>query len=304
MGKVVTMPNNSSRHLVLGTRALHSENYASAVAHLEKAFKEAPDFEVAKLLVAAENGLKQPQEAVAYLSEYMEDFLSSEKGTTTIYDTLLALPDYRFAWAVLHHVAPTQKAEIQTRIETAEAKDLAVHADEINDLAKQLRHLGGFSAHEQESMLQSLGRLPKAQLIASAAANLVDPDVHPAVRISLLDALTAVGDDREVQVLGYQTQGTVVPNELPGVLSDPTLLAVLNQVQLQIGLNDPELMKATVETLRFELGYLYPFIDKSIDDPKHFATSYLHQESDAVTPAERALFNWLQQQTGKLMDMA
>ncbi|WP_407891350.1 hypothetical protein [Lacticaseibacillus sp. N501-2] len=304
MGKVVTMPNNSSRHLILGTRALHSQNYASAVAHLEKAFKEAPDFEVAKLLVAAQNGLNQPQEAVAYLSEFMEDFLSSEKGTTTIYDTLLALPDYRFAWAVLHHVAPGQKAAIQARIEAAETADLAAHASEIDTLAKQLRHLGGFSAHEQESMLQSLGRLPKAQLMSAAATNLVDADVHPAVRISLLDALTAVGDDRQVEVLGYHTQQAVVPSELPGVLSDPTLLAVLDQIQRQIGLNDPELMKATVETLRFELGYLYPFIDQVINDPKHFATSYLHQQAESVTTQERALFNWLQEQTGKLMDMA
>lgn len=304
MGKVVTMPNNTNRHLVLGERALKSQNYASAVAHLEKAFKETPAFEVARLLVTAENGLKQPQEAVSYLSEYMEDFLATEEDTTTLYDTLLALPDYRFAWAVLHHVDDAQAPAIKARIETAEAADLAANAAQIDELARQLRHLGGFAPHEQETLLKQLGRLPKAKLSEAAHANLADPDVHPAVRISLLDALTAIGDDQAVTVAGYQHTGVVVPSALPGVLGDHTLLAVLDQVQRQIGLGDPELMRATVEVLRFELGYLYPFIDTVITDPKHFATSYLHKEAPTVTEEEHTLFNWLQQQTSKLMDMA
>ena len=304
MGKVVSMPNNPNRHLMLGEKALKSANYASAVAHLEKAFKQAPAFEVARLLVAAENGLKQPQEAVGYLSEFMEDFLATEQDTATLYDTLLTLPDYRFAWAVLHHVQAAQVPMIRARIERAEAQDLAHNPEEIDELAKQLRHLGGFSAHEQEALLKHLGRLPKAKLITAVRANLDDADVHPAVRISLLDALTAVGDDQPVVVAGYQQSGTVVPSQLPGVLGDKTLLAVLDQVQRQIGLGDPELMRATVEVLRFELGYLYPFIEQVIDDPTHFATSYLHKEAPSVSQAEHELFNWLQQQTSQLMDMA
>ncbi|WP_390408465.1 hypothetical protein [Lacticaseibacillus jixiensis] len=304
MGKVVSMPNNPNRHLMLGERALKAQNYASAVAHLEKAFKETEAFEVARLLVAAENGLHQPQDAVGYLSEFMEDFLATEQDTNTLYDTLLALPDYRFAWAVLHHVQSGQAPAIQARIEAAEQADLAAHEAQIATLAKQLRHLGGFDAHEQETLLKQLGRLPKAQLREAARANLADPDVHPAVRISLLDALTAVGDDAPVTVAGYNCTGSVVPRDLPGALGDKTLLAVLFEIQSQIGLNDPELMKATVEVLRFELGYLYPFIDQVIKDPKHFASSYLHKQAPSVTKDEQALFNWLQQQTAKLMDMA
>ncbi|MCI1986787.1 MAG: hypothetical protein LKJ69_09125 [Lactobacillus sp.] len=304
MGKVVSMPNNTNRHLSLGQRALKSQNYASAVAHLEKAFKQAPAFEVARLLVAAYNGVQQPQEAVSYLSEFMEDFLARPEDTATLYDTLLSLPDYRFAWAVLHHVPSAQQAPIKARIEAAEGQDLQAHQAEIMALARQLRHLGGFDPHQQEALLKDLGRLPRTELSGAARANLADPDVHPAVRISLLDALTAVGDDQPVTVVGYQQSGEVVPKDLPSVLGDKTLLAVLDQVQRQIGLGDPELMRATVEVLRFELGYLYPFIDQAIPDPAHFATSYLHKEDNGVTQAERDLFNWMQQQTAKLMDMA
>ncbi|MFD1484300.1 hypothetical protein ACFQ5J_03520 [Lacticaseibacillus baoqingensis] len=304
MGKVVSMPNNTNRHLTLGQRALKSQNYASAVAHLEKAFKQAPAFEIARLLVSAYNGLSQPQEAVGYLSEFMEDFLAHPEDTATLYDTLIALPDYRFAWAVLHHVQPDQQHSVKARIEAAEAADMAKHQAEITELARQLRHLGGFEPHQQEELLKNLGRLPRTALISAARANLADPDVHPAVRISLLDALTAVDDDQPVMVAGYQQSGEVVPNALPGVLGDHTLLAVLDQIQRQIGLGDPELMRATVEVLRFELGYLYPFIDAVIPDPAHFAASYFHKEAASVTKAEQALFNWMQQQTAKLMDMA
>ncbi len=298
------MPNNPNRHLTLGERALKSGNYASAVAHLEKAFKQAPVFDIARKLVAAENGLKQPQEAVSYLSEFMEDFLATAEDTATLYDTLLALPDYRFAWAVSHHVADSQVAAITQRIEKAEAQDLAANLDEIDDLTRQLRHLGGFEPQKQEKLLKQLGRLPKSKLIDAARANLGDADVHPAVRISLLDALTAVGDDQPVTVIGYEHSGEVVPSELPGVLGDHTLLAVLDQVQRQLGLGDPELMRATVEVLRFELGYLYPFIDQAISDPAHFAKSYLHKQAPSVTQEEHELFNWLEQQTSKLSNMA
>lgn len=46
-----------------------------------------------------------------------------------------------------------------------------------------------------------MGRLPRRELIAAASGNLVDPDVHPAVRISLLDALTAIGATEPVTIL-------------------------------------------------------------------------------------------------------
>ena len=304
MAKIVPLPNNASRHLTLGVSALQKKNYASAVAHLEKAYKETPVFEVARPLVKSYVGLKQPSLALPYVSQYMEDFLSGDSTTNVLFDVLLALPDYRFAWAVLHHVDGRKQPDLTKRVADAEQADMAVHGDEIDQLAKKLRHLGGFDAHTQETMISDLGRLPKASMIAAAMPNLTDPDVHPAIRVSLLDALTAVGADEPVKVLGYQTEGAVVPSKLPGVMNDKTLLAVLNQVQLQIGLTDPELMRATVETLRFELGYLYPFIDQAVTDPKHFAASYLNKEGAGVTAEETALFNWLGVQTLKRSELA
>ncbi|WP_125703211.1 hypothetical protein [Lacticaseibacillus daqingensis] len=304
MGKIVALPNNGNRHLTVGLQALKQQNYASAVAHLEKAFKLTPAFEVALPLTQAYAGLHQPRAAVPYVSQFMEDFLADEAGTSLLFDILLALPDYRFAWAVLHHVRPAAASALKARIVAAEAADRTANAAAIADIARELRHLGGFEPQKQEQLINTIGRLPRTEMMAAARPNLTDPDVHPAIRISLLDALTAVDDQTPVTVIGYATSGTVTPSALPGVLNDPTLLQVLNQVQLQIGLNDPELMRATVEVLRFELGYLYPFIDQVIPDPKHFATSYLNKTGDAVTPAERDLFTWLANQTAQLMNMA
>lgn len=89
MAKVVPLPNNGSRHLTLGVSALQKKNYASAVAHLEKAYKETPLFEVARPLVKAYVGLKQPSLALPYVSQYMEDFLSGESTTQLLFDVLL-----------------------------------------------------------------------------------------------------------------------------------------------------------------------------------------------------------------------
>lgn len=300
MGKIVPLPNSGSRHMSLGVSALQKQNYASAVAHLEKAYKETPVFEVARPLVKALVGLHQSSEALPYVSEYMEDFLASDSTTKLLFEVLLDLPDYRFAWAVLHHVESSKAAAFEQQITAAETADLTAHGDEIADLARRLRHLGGLSPHEQEQLIQQLGRLPKAKIIEAAKPNLVDPDVHPAIRVSLLDALTAVGEATPVEVTSYQTTAEVIPSALPGVMNDPTMLQVLNQIQLQVGLADPELMKATVETLRFELGYLYPFIGEAVPDPKHFAASYLNRDRPEVTAGEHALFDWLGTQTQAL----
>ncbi|MFD1428936.1 hypothetical protein [Lacticaseibacillus mingshuiensis] len=304
MGKIVPLPDNVDRHLSLGESALRNSNFAAAVPHLEKAYQRTPVFEVGRELVQAYNGLEQSASALPIVSEYMEDFLASAKDTELLYDTLLALPDYRFAWAMLAHVAVIQRPPLQQRIEDAEAADLAANQPALEKLAKELKHLGGFDAHKQEQVIKELGRLPRQLMIEAARPNLTDEDVHPAVRISLLDALTAVGDREPVTVLGYQTSGEVVPDDLPGVLNDPTLLAVLDQVQRQVGLGDPELMRATVQVLRFELGYLYPFIDQTITDPKQFAYDYLHKDSAPLSPAMQTLLAWLGEQTAKLADMA
>lgn len=304
MGKIVPLPDNASRHVEIGKQALANQNYASAAAHLDKAFAEAPTYVVARLLVPALNALHQEQAALPYLSRFMADFVADPAGSAVVFDTLLALPDYRFAWAVLPHLPEAQQAAMKTRVIDAEVADRTAHGPAITELAKRLRHLGGFAPHEQEELINSLGRLPRRELIAAASGNLVDPDVHPAVRISLLDALTAIGATEPVTILGYTGEQTVVPNALPGVMNDPTIAEVLHEVAVAAGDNDPELARATGEVLKFELGYLYPVIGDVIGDPATFAQAYLHKDAATVTPTQRDLFAWLSAQTAKLMEMA
>lgn len=304
MGKIVPLPNQHTRHFELGAQALAAGNYPSAVAHLDKAFKQTPVFEVAQPLVNALVSAHQAEDALPYLSEFMEDFLGTSADVSLLYDALLAIPDFRFAWAVLHHVPVAAQPPLATRIQKAEAVARANEGAQLAEVARQVRHLGGLTPHAQEQLVQTIGQLPKPEMIEAVRPNLTDPDVHPAIRVSLLDALTAVGDDDPTAVLGFETEGTVVPADLTGVWNDPTQLAVLDAIQRAIGLDDPELMRATVETLRFELGYLYPFTAQAIPDPTHFAHSYLAKSAGTVTPGERAVFDWLTAQTAKLADMA
>lgn len=304
MGEVVSLPDNASRHVSVAQEALAKKNYASAVAHLEKAYKEAPTFAVAKLLVPALNGNQQSGDAVPYISKYMEDFLQTAVSTQALFDTLLALPDYRFAWAVLSHVDESAQANYEAQIKAAQAKDLLANRSAIDALSKQLKHLGGFDAHTQEQRISDLGRLPRQQLIEAATPNLIDPDVHPAVRISLLDALTAVGAEAPVMTLGFHLQDQVTPADLPGVMNDPTLLAVIAAAKKELGDDNPDLQQATLEMLRFEVGYLYPFIDQTISDPAAFAHAYLHKSEPGGDKALAPVLTWLAEQTAKLMDMA
>lgn len=304
MSKVVSLPDNASRHVEIGKQAMADGNYASAAAHFDKAFETAPTFAVAELLVPALNALHQQSAAMPYLSRFMNEFVAAPNGPTVIFDTLLALPDFRFAWAVLPHVPAPVQPELKTRLVDAEVTDRQTHGAVITDLAKRLRHLGGFAPHDQEELVHQLGRLPRRELIDAASANLADADVHPAVRVSLLDALTAVGADRPVKVLGYAGTSEVTPSGLPGVMNDPAIGAVLQAVATAVGKDDPELSRATMEVLKFELGYLYPNVKTLTGDPTAFAAAYLNKAGAGVTKDQRQLFDWLAAQTAKLMEMA
>lgn len=302
MGEVIQFPDREQRHLTVGQAALEAGNYLSAIAHLEQVDAHHQSLEVDRLLIQAYMGAHQVQAALPFLSRSMDAFLKTKEDTRMVFEVLLAEPDFRFAWAVLGHVLPEWQAEAKAQITQAEAAMQRDHSDQIEQVAKKLRHLGGFSAHEQEQLLTQMGRLPKATLMAAIPPALTDEDVHPAVRVSLLDALTAVGATQPATIKTYAQTVTVVPHDLSGVMVDATLTAVLSEAGRRLVDEAPQTAAATLDVLRFEVGYLYPAIDKVITDVPAFVDAYLDK---AKAPAAwQPLLTWLATQTGELMNFA
>ncbi|KRM72562.1 tetratricopeptide repeat protein [Lacticaseibacillus brantae] len=298
MGDVVAFPGNADRHLSVGQQALAAKDYASAVAHLDKAYEASPDFDHAKVLVEALVGLNAASEALPYIGRYIEDFLKQPKDRDLMLSTLLAVPDYRSAWAVTHYFAREDRAAAEQTISAAEQADLAKNETAIETLRKQLSHMGGLAFHEQEALMSQLGRLPKSVALQAIPPVLADGDVHPAIRVSMLDALTAVGDSAAVTFLSYNGNRSVVPDDLPGVLNDPAIQKMVHLASRQI--NDPDEREATLEMLRLQLGFLYPFVGESISDQDGFVAAFVaHQPSP-----EPEVAAWLETQIAALVNQA
>jgi len=298
MGNVVPFPGGEDRHLVVGQQALAAKDYASAAAHLDKAYAEQPTFETARLLVQALDGLQAANDALPYIGRHIESFLKTTADQQLMIDTLVAVPDYRSAWAITHYFEQAMQQQAQTQIAAAETKDLQRHADVIDDLRKRVAHLGGLAFHEQEALLSELGRLPKSVALQAIPPLLVDVDVHAAIRVSLLDALTAFSTDQPVDFRSYIGVKSVVPDALTGVMNDQTITQMVQQASTLI--TDADEREATLEMLRLELGFLYPFVAESIPDQTAFVEGFVHHEH-GVDPE---LEDWLENQIAALINQA
>ncbi|MHA3066041.1 hypothetical protein [Lacticaseibacillus saniviri] len=298
MGKVIPLPDQVKRHIQVGQQALAAKDYASAVAHLEKAYTTDQTFDTAVLLVRALNGMQMASEALPVISHFMHQFMATPEHQQELLTTLLAVPDYSSAWALSHHLDDANQAAFRQRIAEAEDHDMTSNKADIEALRKQVQHMGGRAFHEQEQLVSELGRLPKPVLRSALPPLLVDDDVHPAIKVSVLETLTAIDVDQALPMTTYLGEQQVVPATLPGVMNDPTIVNLLQTAQTQYPDQDAE-----IEMLRLSLGFLYPIVDQVIPDPEEFLTRYFG-DRDQASAKQKALLDWLTQQISALMDFA
>ncbi|MDG3061650.1 hypothetical protein KTT66_02330 [Lacticaseibacillus casei] len=301
MAKMVSLPDNENRHFVIGEKALQKGNFASAAAHLEKAYEVEQNFATARPLAASLNGLKQYHESLNVILPHYKTFLETDADTQLALDAWLGTLNFVMARTMLRELEPERRQHFLKQIEKAEEVVLKQRGEQIADLVRKLSHLGGFSRQEQQDLFSQIGLLPKAKLIEAAVPDLTDLSVPVAMRVSLLDLLTNVGYDQPVQYQAYDRQETLIPSELPGMAEEKAGPQILARLQDALGDDDQELGKALVQMARVQVAFLYPDIERLIPDQAAFVQAYLDHHQGKATNFDK-LFAWQAAETAKLSE--
>lgn len=301
MAKMVSLPDNENRHFVIGEKALQKGNFASAAAHLEKAYEVEQNFAIARPLAASLNGLKQYHESLNVILAHYKTFLETDADTQLALDAWLGTLSFVMARTMLRELEPERRQHFLKQIEKAEAVVLKQRGEQIADLVRKLSHLGGFSRQEQQDLFSQIGLLPKAQLIEAAVPDLTDLSVPVAMRVSLLDLLTNDGYDQPVQYQAYDRQETLIPSELPGMAEETAGPQILARLQEALGDDDQELGKALIQMARVQVAFLYPDIERLIPDQAAFVQAYLDHHQGKATGFDK-LFAWQAAETAKLSE--
>lgn len=301
MTNMVSLPDNEQRHLTIGKQALQKGNYASAAAHLEKAYEAKQTFAIAQPLAASLNGLKQFHESLNVMLAHYQSFMQTDGDVQLVLDAWLGTLNFVMARTMLRQLDPIRRQRFRQQIEAAEALALNERGEQIAELVRKVSHLGGFSRQEQQDLFNQVGLLPKAQLIKAAVPDLTDESIPVAMRVSLLDLLTNVGYDQPVQYQAYDRVETIIPSELPGMADEPTGPQILDRLQKALGDDDQELGQALVQMARVQIAFLYPDISRLIPDQAAFVQAYLDHHQGKTTPFDD-LFAWQAAETAKLSE--
>ena len=169
---------------------------------------------------------------------------------------------------------------------------------DVNALTKRLKHLGALAILEQRQVFEASGSLTIAEFVESVSADLVDEDVHPLVRVAILDELRYLGSEKAVTYLLFtgKKQDFVPGNlkELDDYVMYQRLTALLE--------NDPEYAvdqkEQILAELKLKLQLLYPKLTAPYADPEKLYAVLLGksgldaQENEFAQALENSLAQW------------
>ena len=138
------------------------------------------------------------------------------------------------------------------------ATTLTRYQQEHPEIKKKWQYLGAYSVFEQRDLFAMAHALSTADFIAYSRQWLVDSNVHPILRASIVDDLRQLGVTEEVALINLnQEQVTVIPAQLPAV--EQTEIGEKVLASLQTTANE-----ALVGEVRLRLQIMYPFVFKTL----------------------------------------
>ena len=164
MTNMVSLPDNEQRHLTIGKQALQKGNYASAAAHLEKAYEATQTFAIAQPLAASLNGLKQFHESLNVMLAHYQSFMQTDGDVQLVLDAWLGTLNFVMARTMLRQLDPIRRQRFRQQIEAAEALALNERGEQIAELVRKVSHLGGFPGRSSRICLIRWGYCQKHNL--------------------------------------------------------------------------------------------------------------------------------------------
>ncbi|WP_172187134.1 hypothetical protein [Lentilactobacillus kribbianus] len=254
-------------------------------------YEDYPNKEVNRLLVHAASETGDYLAVISYLSDYPEQYQQNEAMTVDLVKAAQDRDDFISARKILYLIDPREEmTQVWHQLTQREADYTISHADTIAKTAKAFAHLGGKKHELQPGELVKANSLPLDSYVTSAKLVLQDPDVIKLIKTELLMTLKGIGETEIIHFQDlYNRSYELNLGELPPNPVTDTVNTIFKEVYNAVGNQDPIQLQMLQQTIMMYAVYLYPFIDKKIDNPIKFAhvlLSHLNGMDDQDVIAE------------------
>ncbi|MBU7455658.1 hypothetical protein [Leuconostoc fallax] len=275
---------------------IDQENWHDASQTLSELYESLPTFEVNYKLVTTLFMDEQYQLAGSYADDFLGEYLEYEDNFRMLVALSVKTQNFVYAHQLIMLWDDGDDGKLQqtllNEVKEAENKAKDKMAATFQTISRQFYHMSDYDIAEQRSRYESARHLPVADFIKGARFLLLDPYTLPVIRATLLDDLQKLNINEVIQYRWLDNDiYTVNLSEINALTDNTVFLDIANELEQQVGQNDPNAMTALTHELRLELTLLYPRIAEVITDAKQWVAvslSHYYQRSMPDEPKQQS----------------
>lgn len=281
--------SNSFRIYIQARKAYQKHNFSLAIKKLIRIPVRLQNRDVNHLLVKSLYNRHRYHSAEAFMMVAINTYTENWALARLMLQIFVKNRDFirgREVVAVFNSDQIKQKAYLM--IGRAEALDQRTNLKGIRHLVSRFYHLADQSFIKQRRIRSRALKLPLSDFLKVAKPLLMDPFLHPLMRLSILEVLCKVGIKG---VINYRwLNGRVYPIRVDQ-LDDLTRMNSYRQIVRIVDQDysaNPVNALILKQNLRLELSYLYPFTDREVKLPRLWVRiAYLMLRGESPLPANK-----------------
>ncbi|WP_412990135.1 hypothetical protein ACLJJ6_03970 [Pediococcus siamensis] len=236
-------------------------------------------------------GLKFARDSFAF-------YLENDKMQNLYFSLLVGCQNFLDAHkflVTLERLGATNLANYQERLQEKEAEAFEMTAT-LKQKQKKFYHLGDLTIPEAYSTLEEAKQLPADAYFQAAQFIFVDPFVHPLVRATILENVTFLARQEEINYYWLDEQNhRVLLKGLPEILANKAQKNLTNYLTEKLADQDPILLDGILKEKNLFLSYLYPFADQIITKPQVWADYWIAEyrgQAHPLTDQTQKIASW------------
>ncbi|EJE99064.1 hypothetical protein [Liquorilactobacillus mali] len=282
-----------------GIAFLEDKNYKKAQKLLAECYLEKKNFRTNFFLFQACYGQSDFKEASRLADEYLIEYLSDNKKFESLILAKMMAGDvigtHKLYLQVKKYMNTAEKNHFFGLIKKEESK---IELEKMQELKKSLLYCGAFSKIRQRKILQKSYNLPLDDFKETAQKLLCDENVHQFVKVSILDDLRQLNDNREAPYLFIDGKLYKIKPSGLHVFEETKLFSSLKQQIISEQNDNNDLLRWN--EIKLKLSLLYPFEEKIIGNSQKWKgllmleniRNYSIEEQDLARKLEELLVEW------------
>ncbi|MDV7757211.1 hypothetical protein [Liquorilactobacillus mali] len=282
-----------------GIAFLEDKKYKKAQKLLAECYLEKKNFRTNFFLFQACYGQSDFKEASRLTDEYLIEYLSDNKKFEYLILAKMMAGDvigtHKLYLQVKKYMNTVEKNHFFGLIKKEESK---IELEKMQELKKSLLYCGAFSKIRQRKILQESYNLPLDVFKETAQKLLCDENVHQFVKVSILDDLRQLNDNREAPYLFIDGKLYKIKPSGLHVFEETKLFSSLKQQVISEQNDNNDLLRWN--EIKLKLSLLYPFEEKIIGNSQKWKgllmleniRNYSSEEQDLARKLEELLVEW------------